>query len=225
MAHASSVVKQIEDQLYTGESLLALAEAFELNPLTLSKQLLSRVSYSRKEVATIFQTWAELGPEKRKELLSHHSHQYLIQDVFEQGQDCSDRFDCAAMAEAFKHKVERTLAGLEVRTSEFFSLSIFTRKQSGVPDFRIMSKFVVDGVQMRWVRCNPFVGGVSRLLDAASRAEAREFQRKYGAGLFIYKHGYTTSLKDRMGRTTSVAKLSDLSNLFRLQELGLEEAL
>jgi len=85
-----------------------------------------------------------------------------------------------------------------------------TKNEGLTPDFLIRSSFVVDGVSINWIDCKNFFGGSWRLIDKKVVSGAKKYNRVFGSGAVVFRHGCS---EEALNSISAHAMVIDYINL------------
>ncbi|TXG85643.1 MAG: hypothetical protein E6R13_01945 [Spirochaetes bacterium] len=186
--HISDMVKDYS----SGMDILTISRKYDFPPIASIRAILSR-EYSKDNIKKIMKDPNLLEGRDREQFIMAMENDYIgdiNQDAIVEGANNFER-----EIESFfdkKHIPYRTQAELAKDQIQLVERAVVT------PDLYFPQGVMINGQKLYWIDAKNYYGGNASYVYQSVNKQAEKYNKMYGSGAFIFKHGFSESLARRV---------------------------
>lgn len=174
--------------------ILSISHEYDFPPLALMRAILLKSGYSKDQVKKITKDPKLLGESREYEQFMKAIDNDYIGD-FEQDKITEDANNFEREIEMFfdkKHIPYRTQAELAKDQIKLVERAVIT------PDLYFPQGVMINGKKLYWIDAKNYYGGNASYVYTSVHKQAEKYNKMYGQGAFIFKHGFSEALSKRV---------------------------
>lgn len=178
---------------YDKTDILVLSKKYDFPPLAMMRMILLDKGYSKDNVKKITKDPTLLDNRDKEQFIKAIENDYI--GDFEQDKITESANNFEREIEAFfdkKHIPYRTQADLTRDQIQLINRAVIT------PDLYFPQGVMIGGKKLYWIDAKNYYGGNASYVYNGVSKQADKYNKMYGYGGFIFKHGFSNALSDRV---------------------------
>ncbi len=174
--------------------ILIISQKYDFPPLALMRSILLKSGYSKDQIKKITKDPTLLGESRNYEQFMKAIDNDYIGD-FDQDKITEGANNFEKDIEMFfdkKHIPYRTQAELAKDQIKLVERAVVT------PDLYFPQGVMINGKKLYWIDAKNYYGGNASYVYTSVHKQAEKYNKMYGQGAFIFKHGFSEALSKRI---------------------------
>ena len=186
-------INKMVHEYVQGVDILTISQKYDFPPMASMRAILSKCGYSKDNIKRITKDPTLIEGRDREQFRIAIENDYIGDFDQEKITDGANNFE--REIEAFfdkKHIPYRTQAELARDQIQLIERAVVT------PDLYFPQGVMINGKKLYWIDAKNYYGGNASYVYQGVNKQANKYNKMYGHGAFIFKHGFSEILSKRV---------------------------
>jgi hypothetical protein len=188
-----SKIDAMVKEYLSGVDIMIISSQYDFPPIASLRAILSRSGYSKDNIKKIMKDPTLLDGRDKEQFDIAVQNDYIADFDQEKITEGANNFE-KEIEEFFskKHIPYRTQADLARDQIQLIDRAVVT------PDLYFPQGVMINGRKLYWIDAKNYYGGNASYVYQSVSKQANKYNKMYGAGAFIFKHGFSEALARRV---------------------------